>query len=111
MRLFVQYAGLVPPMLEGGLDVMIYAGDKDLICNWLGNRRWVDALEWHGKAAWHDADDFTWSVDGDDAAKIRQSGRLSFVKVFDAGHMVRSPVLGVVRDCLVGVNRLRLRNF
>jgi len=27
-------------------------GDKDLICNWLGNRRWVDALDWAGKEGW-----------------------------------------------------------
>jgi hypothetical protein len=28
------------------------AGDQDLICNWLGNRRWVDALDWSGKEGW-----------------------------------------------------------
>ena len=28
------YDNLVSPMLEEGLTVMIYAGVKDLICNW-----------------------------------------------------------------------------
>ena len=27
-------------------------GDQDLICNWLGNRRWVDALDWEGAQGW-----------------------------------------------------------
>ena len=28
------YDDIVPPMLEDGLRVMIYAGVQDLICNW-----------------------------------------------------------------------------
>ena len=31
------------------IPVLIYAGDADYICNWLGNKAWTDALEWHGK--------------------------------------------------------------
>lgn len=27
------------------VDCVLTAGDQDLICNWLGNRRWVDGLE------------------------------------------------------------------
>ena len=29
---------------------MIYAGDVDFICNWLGNKAWTLDLEWDGKA-------------------------------------------------------------
>ena len=28
------YDDIIPPMLEDGLKVMIYAGVQDLICNW-----------------------------------------------------------------------------
>lgn len=28
----------LPEMLADGVRVMVYAGDQDLICNWLGNR-------------------------------------------------------------------------
>jgi carboxypeptidase C (cathepsin A) len=89
--MYMQYAGLLPPMLKNGIKVMIYAGDKDLICNWLGNRRWVDALKWDGASGWKAAKDFTWSVAGESAGEVRESGGLSFVKVFDAGHMVSPP--------------------
>lgn len=29
----------IPALLESGVDVLIYAGEYDLICNWLGNCR------------------------------------------------------------------------
>jgi hypothetical protein len=87
----LQYADLLPPMLKDGVKVMIYAGEKDLICNWLGNRRWVDALPWEGASDWKNAKDFVWNVGKEDAAKVRESGGLTFVKVFRAGHMVRFP--------------------
>jgi carboxypeptidase C (cathepsin A) len=75
-------------MLEDGIAGMIYAGDKDLICNWLGNRRWVDAMKWAGAEEWANTDDFEWAVNGTRAALVKQSGGLSFVKVYNAGHMV-----------------------
>lgn len=37
---------MLPEMLADGIRVLVYAGDQDLICNWLGNRRWVDQLDW-----------------------------------------------------------------
>ena len=31
----------IPHVLAAGVRVLIYAGDKDYICNWRGNQRWV----------------------------------------------------------------------
>lgn len=83
-----QYDNLLPEMLADGVRVMIYAGDQDFICNWLGNRRWVDALEWHGADDWAAEEDFEWSVHGKPAGMVRESGGLTFVQVYQAGHMV-----------------------
>jgi cathepsin A (carboxypeptidase C) len=44
------YQNQIPDLLENGIPVLIYAGDADFVCNWLGNQAWTLAL---GKAVWH----------------------------------------------------------
>lgn len=79
----------LPEMMEAGVRVMIYAGDKDIICNELGNRQWVDALQWKGSEAWKTAKNAVWRLDsGEDAGIVKEVGPLSFVSVKGAGHMV-----------------------
>jgi len=82
------YVSLVVDLLEDGVPVMIYAGEKDLICNWLGNQWWLNAMAWSGQADFGAAKEFTWAVGGERAGTVRSAGPLSFVKVADAGHMV-----------------------
>jgi cathepsin A (carboxypeptidase C) len=60
------------------------AGDQDLICNWLGNRRWVDALEWSGSQGWSQAQDKPWKVGGKQVGEVTSFETLSFVKVYGA---------------------------
>ncbi|RYD81270.1 MAG: hypothetical protein EOP84_11265, partial [Verrucomicrobiaceae bacterium] len=48
------------PMLEGGVRVLVYAGDVDFICNWMGNKAWSLALDWSGKGAFNALQDASW---------------------------------------------------
>ena len=36
------------PLLDAGLPVLIYNGDKDYLCNTIGAQMWTDALVWKG---------------------------------------------------------------
>lgn len=82
------FEGYVADLLNDDIPVMIYAGELDFICNWLGNRRWVEAMKWKGSAAWLASSDEAWMVLGQPAGTVKASGPLSFVKVAKAGHMV-----------------------
>jgi cathepsin A (carboxypeptidase C) len=37
------------PNILDQIPVLIYAGDADYICNWLGNQAWTEKLEWPGQ--------------------------------------------------------------
>ncbi|KAG9445144.1 hypothetical protein H6P81_016484 [Aristolochia fimbriata] len=78
----------IPSLIEDGIEVLIYAGEYDLICNWLGNFRWVNAMEWSGQKMFVDSPMAPFIVGGKEAGLVKSYGPLSFLKVHDAGHMV-----------------------
>ena len=84
-----EFEGKVAPMLEGGVQALVYAGDVDFICNWMGNKAWTLALPWSGKAAFNAAADRDWvGHDGSKAGTVRSANGLTFLQINKAGHMV-----------------------
>jgi carboxypeptidase C (cathepsin A) len=83
------YDQLIPQLLHDGIRVLIYVGDKDFICNWIGNKKWVLNLEWQGKQKFNEAGDVLYKDDnGEEIGLLRTSGGLSFLQFYDAGHMI-----------------------
>uniref|UniRef100_A0A7N0TU37 Carboxypeptidase n=1 Tax=Kalanchoe fedtschenkoi TaxID=63787 RepID=A0A7N0TU37_KALFE len=79
---------MIPALLEDGIKVLIYAGEYDLICNWLGNYKWVNAMKWSGQRNFSKANITSYKVGGEEAGQLKSFGPLSFLKVHKAGHMV-----------------------
>ena len=83
------YQTQIPEQLADGIRVLIYAGDQDYICNWIGNKAWTVAMEWPHKADFNAATDEPWMAGGSkEAGKLRSANGFSFLQVYDAGHMV-----------------------
>lgn len=84
---------LVPKILEE-IPVLIYAGDADFICNWLGNQAWTEALEWPGQKDFNRADVEDLKLASADSVKakgygkVKASGNFTFMQIYGAGHMV-----------------------
>ncbi|KAL4389032.1 hypothetical protein HN51_009879 [Arachis hypogaea] len=78
----------IPNLLEDGIRLLVYAGEKDLICNWLGNSRWVHAMKWSGEEQFRGSPTIQFVVNGSDAGSLKSYGPLAFLKVNEAGHMV-----------------------
>ncbi|KAA3453398.1 serine carboxypeptidase-like [Gossypium australe] len=78
----------IPVLLEDGIKLLVYAGEYDLICNWLGNSRWVHAMQWSGQKEFLASPEVPFIVDGAEAGILKTHGALGFLKVHDAGHMV-----------------------
>lgn len=82
------YHTLIPDMLHDDIQVLIYAGDVDYICNWLGNKAWTLDLDWNGKDGFSVAEDKDYSVAGKAAGRLRNFQNFSFLQIYNAGHMV-----------------------
>lgn len=80
----------IPETLAAGVRVLIYAGDQDFICNWVGNQRWVRDMDWAGKEEFNKSPLKQWiPTTMNKAAGEFQSARgLTFMRVYEAGHMV-----------------------
>lgn len=91
---------LVAEILNDGINVFVYVGNKDLICNYLGNKRWIDNLGWNGSAAWVLTEEKEWISGGALAGYVRHSGPLTFVVVDEAGHLVPKDQPKIALDML-----------
>ncbi|KAF2642107.1 carboxypeptidase Y-like protein A [Massarina eburnea CBS 473.64] len=83
------YHRVVPGLLEQ-IPILVYAGDADYICNWLGNKAWTEALEWPGQKDYAKADmkDLLLGGDGKKIGQVKSSGNFTFMRLHAGGHMV-----------------------
>merc|ERR1712070_1043956 len=80
------FSPYVADLLNAGIPSLIYAGDVDFICNYLGNKAWTLNLDWQHTSEFNDAEEHEW----DSSGLARTSNGLTFLQVYDAGHMVPS---------------------
>lgn len=84
---------LLPDLLESGVQVLLFSGDKDLICNHVGTEQLINNMKWNGgtgfetsPGVWAPRHDWTFE---DEPAGIYQSARnLTYVLFYNASHMV-----------------------
>ncbi|KAK7055152.1 Alpha/Beta hydrolase protein [Favolaschia claudopus] len=90
-------AELLSELVDGGVRLLIYAGNADMMCNYMGNEQWLEVLESSFQAEFAVAKAIPWiTAKGDQLAGTVRSagghgftaGNVSFVTVFEAGHMV-----------------------
>lgn len=79
------FAPYVKDLVNAGIPALIYAGDLDFVCNYLGNRAWTLNLDWKHHAEFNAAEEHDWNSG---AGLARTSNGLTFLQVYDAGHMV-----------------------
>lgn len=91
---------LIPGILERGVEVMLFAGDEDLICNYVGIERTIERLKWSGgqglmvrpgeprcefspqpKRLFQNATTAKWYVNGTYAGSWRTGRNMTYVRV------------------------------
>ncbi|KAM0228927.1 hypothetical protein ACHAPO_010334 [Fusarium lateritium] len=75
-------------IVRDGVQVLIWAGDSDYVCNWLGTKRVADTVDWPKKEIFFQTELQPYTVDGVQKATFKSVENLHFVRVFNAGHNV-----------------------
>ncbi|TRM57134.1 Alpha/Beta hydrolase protein [Schizophyllum amplum] len=75
-------------LADSGMRMLIWAGDTDINCNWLGGHDSVLAMNWQGASALKEAPFVNVTIGGRDAAAVQNVGNFSFARVYEAGHEV-----------------------
>lgn len=78
---------LLPSLLEE-VPILLFNGNRDIICNYIGTEAFIKELEWNGQRGWDNENVFDWHFDGNLAGYVRNSRNLTFVNVFNSSHMV-----------------------
>ena len=100
-------APYIGELLDAGIPLLVYNGDRDMTTNMVGTEMVLNTrLEWHGKGEWQDAPRGMWKTDYMTEKEYtggwaKQLGGLTFVVVYNSGHMVPYNVPGPAYDLLV----------
>ncbi|KAL0947633.1 hypothetical protein HGRIS_013721 [Hohenbuehelia grisea] len=88
---------LLPDLINDGVRLLVYAGNADMMCNYMGNERWVELLETQFHAEFAASKSIPWITRSTAklAGEVRTAGgggftagNVTFVNVHEAGHMV-----------------------
>lgn len=82
----------VANILENGVAALLYSGDRDFICNWLGNQEWVNNLSWTGSKGFQSTSLTPWYASHSNptstSGQFRTYQNLTFATVGSSGHFV-----------------------
>jgi carboxypeptidase C (cathepsin A) len=71
-----------------GMRILIWAGDADIICNWVGVQAAITAMQWSGQAQYASTPMTNMTINGVAVASVQNVGNFSFARVYGAGHEV-----------------------
>jgi len=77
-------------VLKIGGRVLIYNGEYDLFCNWIGSLDWMNDFQWPGQVEFQKASYKEWRVGGKTAGWLKSTNDLQFqfLKFANSGHLV-----------------------
>lgn len=89
------------PKILSRIPMMFFAGDQDFICNYVGVENMIRSLEWNGGVGLGTVETQNWSVNNTPAGTWVTSRNLTYVKIFNASHMVGYDLPHVAHDMIL----------
>jgi len=75
-------------ILQNGMTMMLYYGDRDAQCNWRGGEWMSNSFNWEGKDKFVNQAYRQWKIEGKEWGLYRKEKNFMFLRIHDAGHMV-----------------------
>ena len=73
---------------SGSVTTLIWAGDADFICNWYGSLSSANSIQYSGQKTFSAAGLQSYKVNSKEVGTYKTQGKLSFLRVYGAGHEV-----------------------
>ncbi|CAG8000771.1 unnamed protein product [Penicillium olsonii] len=96
---------LLPDLIESGINILLFSGDKDLICNHIGTETMIHNMKWKGGTGFETspgvwAPRHDWTFEGEPAGIYQYARNLTYVLFYNSSHMVPFDVPRQSRDML-----------
>ncbi|KAH8815534.1 carboxypeptidase-like protein S1 [Xylogone sp. PMI_703] len=75
-------------VVQSGITVLLWAGDADWICNYVGGEAVANAVTYSGSSTFKSKAQTNYTVNGVAGGTFKTVGNLSWLRVFGAGHEV-----------------------
>lgn len=93
------------PELLAELPVILFSGDRDLICNHIGTEQMIDNMSWNGAKGFQQSPGVfaprrDWTFEGEAAGTYQEARNLTYVVFYNSSHMVPFDYPRRTRDML-----------
>jgi Serine carboxypeptidase len=78
----------IAELLDAGIPMLVYNGDRDMTTNMVGQELILNEMDWKGKKGWLDAPRGLWNVNDYPAGWSKEYEGLTFIVIYNSGHMV-----------------------
>ncbi|KAH8834509.1 Alpha/Beta hydrolase protein [Flagelloscypha sp. PMI_526] len=89
------------PSVAERIPVLIFAGDQDYICNYIGLESMIANMEWAGEKGLGKVETKNWIVDDQPAGTWVEARNLTYAKMFNASHMAPFDYPHVAHDMIL----------
>lgn len=80
--------GALERVMERGVEVLLFSGKEDFLCNYVGTEWMIGNMTWKGQKGFVDSRALDWTVEGEAVGQVRRERGLMYAKVYGASHMV-----------------------
>ena len=77
----------IAKLLNGGIRVLLYGGDRDMACNVIGTDKLLNGMKWKGADQWYSTRRGLWTYEGKPAGYIKALDNLQFLVLYNSGHL------------------------